>query len=105
MVTVLHPCCREIAALPDEIRGDIADAVARLEVGLMLSMPLSRPMPSVGRGVHELRLNHRSGTYRIVYAVGRDGQVILVHAFKKTTRATPVRSMTVARQRIRRLGR
>ena len=69
MVLVVKECRREIEALPWEIRGDLADALARLDAGLMLSMPLSRPMPSIGRGVHELRLKDRSGAYRVVYAL------------------------------------
>ncbi len=32
-------------------------------------MPLSRPMPSVGKGVHELRFRERSGIYRVVYVL------------------------------------
>lgn len=60
MVTVLRSCRREIESLPEEVRGDLADAPARLDAGLSLSMPLSRPMPSVGRGVHELRAEKRA---------------------------------------------
>lgn len=56
MITILRACQREIAIFPEEIRGDLADALARLDAGLALSMPLSHPMPGVGRGVHELRL-------------------------------------------------
>ena len=48
MVAVLKQCRKEIAAFPEEVRGDIADAAARLEEGQALSMPLSRPMPSLG---------------------------------------------------------
>ena len=65
MVLVVRACQREIEEFPEEIRGDLADALARLDAGLMLSMPLSRPMPSIGRGVHELRLKDRSGAYRV----------------------------------------
>ena len=101
MVTVPPACRPEILALPDEVRGDLADAIARLEEGLMLSMPLSRPMSAIGRGAHELRLKDRSGAYRVVYAVGGRGQVVLVHAFKKTTRTTPRASIRTARTRLR----
>lgn len=101
MIIVLPPCRREIAALPVEIREDLADAVTRVDAGLLLSMPLSRPMPSLGRGAHELRLGHRSGTYRVVYAIRRGGRVYLVHAFKKTSRATALRNRNVAGKRIK----
>ena len=71
--------------LPEEVRGDLADALARLDAGLVLSMPLSRSMPSIGRGVHELRLKDRSGTYRIVYALIQRRVIHVLHAFNDFT--------------------
>src|SRR5205809_2839908 len=101
MLNILPPCAVEIARLPDEVRCDLADAVARLEVGLMLTMPLSRPMPSMGRGVHELRLKDRSGAYRVVYALVQRGAVHVLHAFKKKTQGTPLKNLELARKRLK----
>ena len=101
MITILKACRREIKDLPEEVRGDLADALARLDAGLMLSMPLSRPMPSVGSRVHELRLKDRSGTYRVVYALVRRGTVHVLHAFKKTTRGTPVKNLDLTMKRLK----
>jgi phage-related protein len=86
-----------VEALPDDFRGDLADALARLDTGLSLSMPLSRPMPSIGRGLHELRLKDRSGQYRVIL---RDS-IHVLHAFKKTTQATPQRTIAVVKRRLR----
>jgi len=86
--------------LPDEIRADLADALARLDEGHRLSLPLSRPMPGIGPGAYELRLKDRSGAYRVVYALILQGTVHVVHAFKKTTRTTPRGSLELARRRI-----
>ena len=101
MVVILTACRREVLELPEEIRGDLADALARLDAGHSLSMPLSRPMPSIGKGVHELRLKDQSGTYRIVYAIGKSGNVHVVHAFKKKTHATPRRTIELVQKRLR----
>lgn len=105
MIIVVGACKREILTLPAEVRADLADALARLDAGLVLSMPLSRPMPVIGAGVHELRLRDRSGVYRVVYAVVRSGVVHLLHAFKKTTQVTPQRSIELARQRLKEIKR
>jgi phage-related protein len=103
-VIVVGPACqREIAMLPDEVRGDLADALAKLDAGLTLAMPLSRPMPSIGHGVHELRLKDRSGQYRVIYALVVRGNVHVLHAFKKTSRATPGRNLELARKRLKEL--
>ena len=100
MIIVLRACRKEIEAFPEEIRGDLADALARLDAGLALSMPLSRPMPDIGRGVHELRLKDRSGAYRVVYALVVRGTIHVLHAFKKTTQGTSARDLELARKRL-----
>ena len=105
MIIVLPVCRRELEALPDEVRGDLADALARLDAGLILAMPLSRPMPAIGRGVHELRLRDRSGQYRVIYALIQRGTIHVVHAFKKTTQATPLRHIDLARKRLKEVSR
>lgn len=79
----------------------MADALARLDAGLALSMPLSRPLPNVGPGVHELRLSAPSGAYRVVYAIVKSGMVRVLHAFKKTAQQIPARNLRLARRRLR----
>ena len=101
MIVVLKACGREIRELPEEIRGDLADALAQLDAGETLSMPLSRPMPSMGPGVHELRLKDRTGGYRVIYAIVTAGSIYVVHGFKKTTRATPRRNIEIAMRRFK----
>ena len=101
MVVILEPSRRELRKFPRAIREDLADALARLDAGHSLSMPLSRPMPSIGTGVHELRLRDRSGAYRTIYALVRRGRVHVLHAFKKTTRATPRSNIELAKKRMR----
>jgi len=101
VIVILKACRQEIATFPEGIRGDLADALARLDAGLALSMPLSRPMPGIGRSVHELRLKDRSGQYRAVYALVRRDAVHVLHAFKKATRATPAKNLALAKARLK----
>ena len=35
MIIISKACCNEIEAFPEEIRGDLADALARLDAGLV----------------------------------------------------------------------
>ena len=101
MLTILKRCTEENLEFPEEVREAAADAFARLVEGHKLSLPLSRPMPAVGPGCHELRLRHRSGAYRIIYRLAGGGEIEVVHAFKKKTQATPSRNMDVARKRLK----
>jgi phage-related protein len=101
MINVLKQCGRELEDFPDEVKGDLADAVARLEMGHTLSMPLSRPMPSIGRSVHELRLRDRSGVYRVIYYLSGSSAIYLLHAFMKKKSQTPQQNIEIAKRRLR----
>ncbi len=103
MIEIVRACEKELKEFPEEVRGDLADALSRLDAGLSLSMPLSRPMPSIAPGAHELRFRDRSGIYRVVYWIRRQNEAWLVHAFKKKTQQTPKLNIEVAKQRIKRI--
>jgi phage-related protein len=104
MVNIVKGCQKELDAFPERIREDLADAIARLEAGLTLSMPLSRPMPDIGKGVSELRLRDRSGIYRVFYFMARKGSIYLLHAMKKTTQTTPVKTINLVKKRLAELS-
>lgn len=71
-----------------------------LQRGELLALPHSRPMPSIGRRCHELRINDLSGTFRIVYLVEPDAIVIL-DVFMKKTERTPHSIIDRCRSRLR----
>ncbi len=59
-----------------------------LQRGEKLSMPQSRPMPSIGRRCHELRVRDEDQTWRIVYRLDEDA-VLILQVFSKKTQRTP----------------
>ncbi len=101
MIRVLKGCSREIQDFPEDVKEDLADALARLDEGHNLSLPLSRPMPSIGSGVHELRFRDREGIFRVIYFIKRSGEIWLLHAFKKKTQQTPRENIELAKQRLK----
>jgi phage-related protein len=101
VLNILKQFQREISNFPEDVRGELADAIARLEEGHMLSMPLSRPMPSIGKGVHELRFRDRSGVYRVIYFLAGQGMIWLLHGFMKKTQQTPEHNIEIARKRLK----
>lgn len=93
-----------------EIKTPPFSADARIEAGVLLrrlqrgeviAMPHSRPMPSVGKACHELRIQDVSRTWRIVYFVDPEAVVIL-EVFAKTTPQTPKAVLETCRARLRR---
>ena len=82
---------------------------ARLEAGFLLrqvqagkipAMPHSRPMPSIGPGVHELRVQDEKVTWRLIHKV-EDECILLLEVFEKKTTQTPKKVIDVCKQRIR----
>lgn len=95
------PCRKELNDIPEMVREDLADALAKLEAGVALSMPLSRPMPSIGPRVNELRFRDRSGIYRVIYFFAASRIIHLLCAFKKTTPKTEQRYIDLAKRRLK----
>jgi phage-related protein len=101
LIDILKQCQRELKDFPGDVREDLADTLARLQEGHSLSLPLSRPMPSIGRGVHELRFRDRSGVYRVIYYLAGAGSIWLLYAFQKKTQKTSSHDIEVAQKRLR----
>ena len=83
--------------LRGEVKTPPFSQAARLEAGYLLrllqegealGLPHSRPMPVIGTGCHELRINDEGSTFRIIYRADADAVVIL-DVFKKKTQQTP----------------
>lgn len=62
-------------------------------------------MPSIGKGVEELRIWDDSGTYRVIYTARIMNAVYVFHAFQKKTQATPKRDIDIAKDRYAQLMR
>ncbi|HHJ35804.1 MAG TPA: type II toxin-antitoxin system RelE/ParE family toxin, partial [Gammaproteobacteria bacterium] len=60
----------------------------RLQLGEKLSMPQSRPMPTIGRRCHELRITDKNVIWRIVYRTDEDA-IIIIQVFEKKNHQTP----------------
>ncbi len=105
----MSPADKPLVWLEGEVKSPPFSAEARVEVGFLLrrlqrgerlSMPHSRPMPSIGGACHELRIVDQDSTWRIVYFVDRDAVVIL-DVFSKKTRETPKQVIEVCKDRLR----
>jgi phage-related protein len=58
-----------------------------------------KPMPTIGKGVEEIRVSEPSGAYRVIYLARRADAVYVLHAFQKKTQSTPRKDLEIARQR------
>ena len=84
----------------DEARIQAGFLLRRLQRGDRLTMPMSRPMPEVGKHCHELRINDKNLTWRIMYRIDSDA-VVLLEVFEKKTGKTPKHIIDVCRKRMK----
>jgi len=108
----MSPNDKPLVWLSGEVKTPPFSQAARLEVGYLLralqrgdklSMPLSRPMPSIGPRCHELRIVDERIDWRVVYRIDTDAIVIL-DVFEKKTRSTPRQIIEVCKRRLKDYG-
>jgi phage-related protein len=63
-------------------------------------MPQSRPMPSIGRRSHELRIVDENATWRIMYRIDDDA-ILILEVFQKKTQQTPKQVIDSCKRRIK----
>jgi phage-related protein len=61
-----------------------------------------KPMPSIGAGVSELRVQ-AGGAFRLIYLAKFSEAIYVLHAFHKKTRKTAKADIDLARRRLRTL--
>jgi len=101
---------KPIVWLEGEIKTPPFSGEARIEAGMLLrrlqrgesiGLPHSRPMPSIGRRCHELRIPDKDVTWRIVYRLDSDA-VIIGEVFPKKTGTTPKKVIDTCKRRFQR---
>lgn len=84
-----------------DARREVGFLLRQLQLGANLSLPASRPMPSIGPAVHELRVKDEQAEWRVIYRVDDDA-IVIAEIFAKKTRVTPKPIIDVCKQRLRR---
>ena len=100
---------KPLAWLQGEVKTPPFSAEARLEAGWLLrrlqrgellSLPHSRPMPNVGPRCHELRINDKTKSWRIMYRIDADA-IVIAAVFEKRTQTTPAQVIAACQQRFK----
>ena len=81
-----------------QARQEAGDLLRQVQEGIKLSLPFSRPLPSVGRNCHELRVRDRDVTWRVIYRVDPDA-ILIAEVFAKKTQQLPQQVINTCKQR------
>ena len=86
--------------LSKEARIECGFLLRLLQQGILLSLPHSRPMPSIGKRCHELRITDKNLIWRIIYRIDMDA-IIILDVFEKKTQKTPTSIIKNGKNRIK----
>lgn len=84
-----------------EARREAGGLLRMLQGGEVLSMPHSRPMPSIGARCHELRVRDAGGSWRVIYRIDTE-EIVIVEVFRKKTQQTPQQVIETCKERLKR---
>lgn len=63
----------------------------------------SKPMPTIGPGVVEIRIWDEAGTFRVIYVANLRSAVYVLHCFQKKTQKTRTQDIELAKKRLQEL--
>ncbi|MCH7980777.1 MAG: type II toxin-antitoxin system RelE/ParE family toxin [Proteobacteria bacterium] len=105
----MSPKDKPLVWMHGEVKTPPFSKLARLQAGFLLrqlqkgekvSLPHSRPMPSMGRRCHELRIPDVDISWRVVYRIDSDA-IVIAEVFSKKTGKTPKSVIDRCKARLR----
>jgi phage-related protein len=102
-VRFLGDSLKHLREFPEDARQDAGYQIDKVQRGLQPDD--FKPMPSIGKGVEEIRVWDDAGTYRVIYTTRLEDAVYVLHAFQKKTQATSKRDIDTAKARFAELTR
>jgi phage-related protein len=91
----------DLRAFPDPVRNECGQELMRVQYGVMPSD--FKPMPAVGSGAYEIRVQ-LEGQWRVIYVAKLPEAIYVLHAFKKKTQQTAQSDINLAAKRYQTLG-
>ncbi len=102
-IEFLGDSLRSLREFPDDAKRDAGYQLDRVQHGLQPED--FKPMPTIGKGVEEIRVRDDTGAYRVIYTARLADAVYVLHAFQKKTQTTSKRDIELAKQRFALLSR
>jgi phage-related protein len=94
---------KRLRVFPSDARQDAGRQIDRVQRGMQPDD--FKPMPSIGKGVEEIRVWDESGTFRVIYTARLADAVYVLHAFQKKTQTTSRSDIELAKSRFDQLQR
>jgi phage-related protein len=99
-VIVLDSVAKEMKRESDELKQSVYGVLHRLEMGELIPMPLCRPLYTIARGLHEVRLSDKVGEFRVFYYLKIGDAIYVIHAMRKKTQKMEKKTIELLKKRI-----
>ena len=103
-LVVLKQAQKELSKVPRSVILDVYGLFEDLVIGKKLSLPISRPLHSIAKGLHELRLSDRSGEFRVFYLIKVNDAIYVLHAAQKKKQEIDKKTVELLITRMRSIG-
>ena len=91
----------DLREFPSAARSEAGYQLDRVQNGLD---PVDfKPMPTIGKGVWEIRVKDETGQFRVIYIAKLKDAVYVLHCFQKKTQKTAVSDIELSNKRRREL--
>lgn len=98
LLRFLGDSLKRLREFPEDARQEAGFQLDRVQRGERPSD--CKPIPTIGKGVEELRIWDEDGTFRVIFTAKRSEAVYVLHAFQKKTQTTPKHDVDLARKRL-----
>ena len=96
-VRFLGDSLKRVREFPEDAKHDAGYQLDKVQRG---KQPDDfKPMPSIGKGVEEIRIRDDAGVFRVFYTARIAEAVYVLHAFQKKTQATSKPDIDIAKER------
>jgi phage-related protein len=89
-----------LSAFPSDVKKNFGYNLRRLQNGLQPVCDI-RSLPSIGKGVYELKDADERTWYRVMYLSKLGDVIYVLHSFEKDSRKTDRRDINLAQQRLK----
>ena len=96
-VQFLGDSLKRLREFPEFAKQDTGYQLDKVQKGQQLGD--FKPMPSIGKGVEEIRVRDETGIYRTIYTARLTDAIYVLHVFQKKSQTTSKSDIDIAKER------
>jgi phage-related protein len=91
----------DLREFPPSVKSEAGYQLGRVQSGV--EPDDFKPMPTIGKGVWEIRIKDEAGQFRVIYIAKLKDLVYVLHCFQKKSQKTALKDLELSSKRLREL--